>query len=358
MQECASKHVLAALLTAPAPGAIAVIGLVGPDCERILYAVARRRGRDDSPKFLPQKPTLCRLVDGIDTIDDAIVVLMQGGARAEINTHGGVRVAQRAVLALARQGATIIDADAFIEQVEPDDPILADVDRAVRSAVSRKLTRWLLAQRDLLPPWLERLPRASDADRDAYELRTRAAIRLAQGITIALVGPPNAGKSTLANRLIGHQRVITSDRPGTTRDWVAETAVISGWPVTLTDTAGIRDATCSIETEAIRRGREQARQADLVVIVLDSTTPAEEQGTAWHRVADFLPAETPRLIAMNKCDSPAARPASGEVTDACMISALHGTGIEELERRIESALGLHQLRDDLPTGFLPDHLRG
>lgn len=368
---------LSALLTAPAPGAIAVVALSGPQTESILDAVLRRPSQrvepaknldawpvdtgsntDDAPILAENRPTLCRIVDGSETIDDAIVVLIRRGnaSSAEICTHGGVRVTQRVLTLLAANGAIVVEPDELPSKMSDSSPIIRDVDQALLRSRSRRMSFWLLHQREALPPFLARFGDLSASDQVVYHRRTEAAIRLMRGLTVAIVGPPNAGKSTLANRLIGHDRVITSDRPGTTRDWVAETALINGWPVTLTDTAGIRESHCVIESEAIRRGREQAIQADLVLLVLDATTPPTEQLGSFRQVADFLPSTTPRLLVFNKCERTPSTSASIANTPSCSISALQGVGVVELENRTEMLLGLDQLRDDLPTGFMARHL--
>jgi tRNA modification GTPase len=234
---------IAALLTPLAPGAIAVICVAGPRTDAILRDILRRPRDEQSPALAAGRPTLCRIVDGDAFLDDAVVVRLNGatGPRAELCTHGGVRIAQRLLQLLERCGAKIVTAREFCDTVSPVHPVEREVDEALLRSPSRRLTHWLLRQRTILPAFLERFDRLEAAERDAFMARSRVAIRLLHGLTIAIIGPPNAGKSTLANRLIGRDRVITSDVPGTTRDWVSETALIQGWPVTLTDTAGPRD---------------------------------------------------------------------------------------------------------------------
>jgi len=106
---------------------------------------------------------------------------------------------------------------------------------------------------------------------------------------IAIVGAANVGKSTLANQLFGQERSITADLPGTTRDWVGETANLDGLAVTLVDTPGIRQTNDAIESTAIERAGEQLRGADLVVLVLDGSRPLEpEQGALITRFPDAV----------------------------------------------------------------------
>ncbi|GMU35772.1 MAG: GTP-binding protein [Planctomycetia bacterium] len=350
---------VAALLTPLAPGAIAVIALTGPKAREILSTVLRAP-RSDAPIELELgRSRLCRIVDGHEALDDAIVAILPHGPHevAELCTHGGVRIAQRVLALLAAKGAQLIDAESFTARTSTQlSPIELDIDRALLRSRSRRLTQWLLAQRRILPAFIERLNDLSDRDRMAYRHRTFTAMRIFDGLQVAIVGPPNAGKSTLANRLIGHERTITSDTPGTTRDWVSETALIQGWPVTLTDTAGIRETDCQIESEAIRRGRHQASAADLVLILADAMHGEEACKRSILEAAESLPSEVRRLFVFNKWDrAQTLKPTNGST--AILVSATTGLGIEALEQRIAETLGLDQLKDDIPTGFTGSHFR-
>ena len=355
---------IAGLLTPLAPGAIAVIGLSGPATKGILQQILRKRTGDGAVALKHRQLTYCRIMDGDKVLDDVVVTCMDrgGSATAELNTHGGVRIAQRVLLLLERHGARVVDGMLFHEAVREMGAVERAADRALMRSSSRRLTCWLLAQRTILPDFLGRLDSLSDQDRAAYRRRSAAAVRLLEGLHVAIVGPPNAGKSTLANRLIGDDRAITSDEAGTTRDWISETAMIDGWPVMLTDTAGLRETSCALEAEAIRRGRARVRDADAVVILIDACLPAAMQREQAVGILDELPEEVPALIAMNKCDlaGPADAPAGLEAetengpargAEHCRISAITGFGLEDLERRLASLLGLDLLCDTAPTAF-------
>jgi tRNA modification GTPase len=123
---------------------------------------------------------------------------------------------------------------------------------------------------------------------------------LRRGIRAAIVGRPNAGKSSLLNRLLGHDRAIVSPIPGTTRDTIEETANIRGLPVVFIDTAGLREARDEIEQEGVRRSRESLARAEFILHVLDASepfTPADEK-----YFAEF--AGKKRILVVNKIDLP------------------------------------------------------
>jgi tRNA modification GTPase len=344
---------VAALLTPLAPGAIAVIGMVGPNAYTILPQITWTM-RDQEPVSLaPEIPRRCRIVDRGEVIDEALVVITHapgGLPLVEIHTHGGVRIVQRVLELMSRHGVRIVPPDQFHASISRDGPIETRIDRLLMDAQSTRMAEWLLSQRRILPAFLKNLQSLSEAERSEFDRRSRAARDLIRGIRIAIIGPPNAGKSTLANRLIGHDRIITSDTPGTTRDWVSEIAVIQGWPVTLTDTAGVRETSCAIEQEAIRRGGEQARHADLVLIVMDGSLPCSEQVKQGSAMQALISPNQHSLVVHNKADV-STSVASKSTVDAIWISALTGAGIDALETRLVSMLGLDTLQNDLPTGI-------
>lgn len=345
----------AALLTPLAPGGIAVIRLAGPGTDGILRKILRARRGDRTPPLRDQRPVVCRIVDGPDILDDALVVRLSqaAGVAAELCTHGGIRIAQRTLLLLERLGARIVDGLSPGHTLGEPNDAERSIDRALRTAASRRLAQWLLAQRSILPPFLERLDSLTAEERSAFDARSDVARRLLAGLHVAIVGPPNAGKSSLANRLIGKDRSITSAEAGTTRDWVDETARVRGWPITLTDTAGIRETSCEIEAEALRRGRARAHEADLILLVIDATTPAESQRRHARDIIDSLPTNRPTLLCANKCDLPEANLATGPGFEAIQVSALTGQGIDTLEHNLAAALSLDTLDDGLPTALTP-----
>jgi tRNA modification GTPase len=156
-----------------------------------------------------------------------------------------------------------------------------------------------------------------------------------EGFTLAIVGRPNVGKSSLFNRLIERDRAIVTATPGTTRDLVTERVSLEGIPVELIDTAGLRDSTDEAEFLGIAKSRETMAEADVVLLVLDATVPFHKEDEA--AIASL--ANRTFLIVINKNDL--ARPSSlpKQFSNRTLeTSALTGDGIAELRRAILSVI--------------------
>jgi tRNA modification GTPase len=154
-----------------------------------------------------------------------------------------------------------------------------------------------------------------------------------QGLTLAIVGRPNVGKSSLFNRLVERERAIVTATPGTTRDLISETVAIGGIPIQLVDTAGIREALDEAESIGIRKSMEALADADLVLVVFDASQPenAQDKDKELLRHAEGRPA----IVVGNKCDL-------GVVLHArplICVSALTGEGIPELRAEILRHIG-------------------
>jgi len=152
------------------------------------------------------------------------------------------------------------------------------------------------------------------------------------GLTLAIVGRPNAGKSSLFNRLVERERAIVTATPGTTRDTVTERISLDGIPLELVDTAGLRESLEEAEQLGIARSREALADAALVLVVLDATQPLNEEENRLLEAVQGRPA----LVAVNKSDLAEADAAAAEVggVSALRTSALTGEGISALRERI------------------------
>jgi len=153
--------------------------------------------------------------------------------------------------------------------------------------------------------------------------------RLRDGLHAVLVGPPNAGKSSLLNALAGSERAIVTDIAGTTRDTLRETIRIDGLELTLVDTAGLRDGGDAIEREGMRRARAEMQRTDLAIIVLDARDP--QAGHA--AVADAIAGVPLQLWIHNKSDLLEALPADIDA-NVVHVSAATGQGLDRLHTRL------------------------
>lgn len=168
-----------------------------------------------------------------------------------------------------------------------------------------------------------------------------------EGFTLAIVGRPNVGKSSLFNRLVERERAIVTATPGTTRDLVTETVALGGIPLRLIDTAGIRQSTEEAESIGIRKSYEALTDADMVVVVLDSAAGVVEED--WKLLAAAKGRRA--LVAANKAD---LHPAPVPQTNGFKVistSALTGSGIEELRREILNSIS-GSAGGEQETGFL------
>ncbi len=167
---------------------------------------------------------------------------------------------------------------------------------------------------------------------------------LRRGIRAAIVGRPNAGKSSLLNQLLGHERAIVSAIPGTTRDTIEETANIRGLPVVFVDTAGLREAGDEIEAEGIRRSRESLARAEFILQVLDGSQPLTEADENY--LAEF--AGKKRILVRNKMDLPARLVlAEGIKAPLVEVCCLTGRGIEPLKDAIKELVWAGEIRAEM-----------
>jgi tRNA modification GTPase len=171
-----------------------------------------------------------------------------------------------------------------------------------------------------------------------------------EGLTLAIVGRPNVGKSSLFNRLVERERAIVTATPGTTRDLVTETVAIGGIPVTLVDTAGIRQALDEAESIGIRKSKEALADADLVLVVLDASQPASAEDDDLLRLAE----SRPKIVVRNKWDlkgSGQGSGATGQSSISIHTSALTGEGIAGLRDEILRHVG-GDAGTQMESGFL------
>lgn len=340
----------AALLTPPGEGGISVIALWGKGAGLLAAKRLKRRTRDEVHRFEPGRIYYGYFTDADGAALDEVVVACVAQDLIEINCHGGAVPARLLIKSLEDAGATIQ------KSRRPPGPTGGAADEAMAAllcASTGLAARVLAAQAGgLLDEALRcaaRLIEGGDAGkaRHLFEslLETHAiGAALVHPPVIAVVGPVNAGKSTLVNALAGFARTIVTDVPGTTRDAVRVPTALEGVPVILVDTAGATAVRTALEGKGAQMASRALEAADAVLYVYDTSVPLDE--------ATFVPGgEGPRVIAANKADL-AADPAYLEAMRRTGIpvvttSGLTGEGMARLTEALLSALEIPTPPQDL-----------
>jgi tRNA modification GTPase len=369
---CGGKTLAAAITPIGASG-IAVVRVVGAEALRIVQQVFKPVGDRLPLALVPGRIFYGRVVDNGQVIDDVVVTVrvLDGGPGppkghlADINCHGGVRVVQRILMLLVRQGAGLADPHQIGFHGWPaGSAIEREAWFSLTRASTHRVAMWLSHQQTVLPEILGRCVRHLDSgDESAGEAvkqelsalleRYQPARCLVEGATIVIAGPPNAGKSSLANRLFGQRQSIVSEQPGTTRDWVAEPAAVEGVPIVLTDTAGLRPSDEPIERASIERGLKRVAEADLALLVLDGSEPRTAR--CEHAISLVRGVRRPArtILVLNKCDLPGRLALPSGDTEGwagCVeTSAALGQGLDRLGHVIVEALGLKGWTEETPA---------
>lgn len=335
---------LVSCLTPDGSGAIAVIAVRGENA----WPIARSLFRPASKKPLPDKPdagsTWFGHIGVGDGAGDEVILAVPTVHRetvVEIHCHGGRQVVRWLIGLLVNAGCVEDSSDISISPA-------GVVDRVAWSQLPYAKT--LRTAAILLDQAQGAFQRAmGEIDRAFADGRTADVKRLRESLLryepvgwhliepwkVAIIGAPNAGKSSLLNVLAGYQRSIVAPIPGTTRDVVTATLAFDGWPVEIADTAGLREGGDTLEREGIERARRQMAVADLCLWVIDATEPepvsvqsfAYANGIACERI----------LPVLNKTDLPAAFDLA-RIPDAVLVSAATCQGIDALIRRMVDKL--------------------
>lgn len=331
---------IVAPITGPGPAAVAIVRLSGPRA----WLIASKTFEP-----WPQNPEPRRAIYGrYATGDDGLALPFEEGhsytgeQTVEMSLHGSPPSVRALVAACIQADARMARPGEFTEraflsgridltQAEAvRDTVEAQTDAQLRLANLHRegaLNREVAALAEETLSLLAAIEASVDFSEEIGELDRSAATRrigallenvgkllataesgriLREGLRIAIVGPPNAGKSSLLNRLLGHDRSIVADTPGTTRDYVEERADLGGVPCVLIDTAGLRETDDEVESIGVNRSRLIAANADLVWYVFDATSCVSRQhgeGAGWFVRADLPTNDSERFWLMaNKCD--------------------------------------------------------
>ncbi|MHA3053447.1 tRNA uridine-5-carboxymethylaminomethyl(34) synthesis GTPase MnmE [Acinetobacter sp. ANC 4640] len=379
-----NQTTIAAIATPPGRGGVGVIRLSGPKAYAIAQAI--------SQKALPQARMagFRQFYDAQGEVMDEGLVLcfpnpnsFTGEDVVELQGHGGP-VIQNALLArLLELGATAAKAGEFSMRAFENGKLdlvqaeaIADLIDATSQAAARSAVRSLQgAFSNKVNTVLEKLihlrlhvEAAIDFPEEEIDFladgkilgllenvqssvqsvqqSARQGQLLREGLQVVIAGKPNAGKSSLLNALAGVERAIVTDIAGTTRDVLHEKLSLNGLPITLTDTAGLRETGDIVEKEGIRRAIKEIEQADLLLLVYDLSQGEEPLQLAKHYFAEHLEPRRLMLIA-NKCDLVDATPEIGEYQGFrhITVSAKQEMGVQALIDAITAHAGFHPEED-------------
>lgn len=373
---------IAAVATAPGEAGIAIIRISGPDTYRIADEIFCGRG-DKPSKRHPFSFAYGSICDREKhRLDDVLMLFMRaprsytGEDQVEIHGHGGSISCQRILRRVIEAGARLAEPGEFTQRaflngrmdlVQAEavlDLIKARSERAAKAAVDQLNGAISLSITSIYDESVavaadlettmdfpeDELPEAvmSDILRQLDEVRHRVDGLLAtwsdgrmlrEGALVVIAGRPNVGKSTLMNVLLGQNRAIVSDTPGTTRDTIEEGYVLNGIPLRLVDTAGLRETDCDIEREGIRRSHDHLEKADATLYLIDAQGGASTEDLD---NLDRLPADR-CLVIWNKMDLANERP------------SLNGRSMRELHTSLKTGNAVADVRsalaDLLHTGY-------
>lgn len=350
--------------------------LSGPDALSIAHQILRFPSSTGLPACVPWTARLAELIDHNDQVVDQVVVTFFQAPRSytaedviEISCHGapvilrfcveraceaGARLAEpgeftlrafvngRIDLPQAEAVRDLIDATTVYQARIAAQQVEGSVSRRIRPIKERLLELISLleagidfAEDDVSVASNEQiLARLSPIEEDLSKLAATFAYGklVHSGITLAIVGRPNVGKSSLFNRLLEQDRAIVTDIPGTTRDLVSEVASIDGIPVKFVDTAGIRAGNDVVENLGIERSYQAMADADVTVVIFDLSAPVTAEDNA---LLDRAKRQGRYVLAGNKADLPRA---AEMPSDYVAVSALSGEGIANLRRQIAPAV--------------------
>ncbi|NDK55444.1 tRNA uridine-5-carboxymethylaminomethyl(34) synthesis GTPase MnmE [Pontibacter fetidus] len=384
-----TNDTIVAVATAAGAGAIAVIRLSGPDAVTITQRVFKGKNLEQQPSHTIHFGTIR---DEGKIVDEVLVSLFKAPHSytkenvVEISCHGSDYIVQQIVKLLLKQGARLANAGEFtkraflngqfdLAQAEAVADLIAS-DSALSHEVAMKQMRGGFSQeikrlRAELVHFASMIELELDfgeedvefADRDQLRnliLNIQRIIRellksfelgnvIKNGVPTVIVGKPNAGKSTLLNKLLNEEKAIVSDVPGTTRDFIEDEISLGGITFRFIDTAGLRETTDKVEAIGVERTLQKLSQSSLIIYLFDITTTTPEEVLS--ELQELNPKKLPVLPVANKIDeaSPATLSAFDNLQDIVKISAVAGANMDALKDALVEKVNLGKLNTQQQT---------
>ena len=376
---------IVAISTAPGNGGIGIIRMSGKDCFEILDKIFIPKNKEKQVKGYTIK--YGKIVDNNEKIDEVLVSYFLEPKSyttenmCEINSHGGTIITKKILELCIKNGARLAEPGEFTKKAFLNGRIDLSQAEAIIDIINSKTEKELKASVHQLEGYLSKeieeikqnildilvdIEASIDyPEYDIEEVTDERAIQklkiikekeekllksfengkiIKQGLKVAIIGKPNAGKSSLLNAILKEERAIVTNIEGTTRDTIEEFITIEGIPLKIIDTAGIRDANDEIEKIGIEKSKKMAEEADLTITVIDSTNELSEED---RDILNFIK-DKKSIIVLNKNDLlPKVDENTEEIKElnkkVIKISALNKIGIEEIYKTISEMFNFGEI---------------
>ena len=382
---------IAAISTAPGIGGIGIIRISGENTYNVLQKIFKPKNKTDFSKEKGYRIKYGYIVENDKIIDEVLVSIFKAPNSyttedlCEINSHGGTYIVQKILELCLKNGAELAEPGEFtkraflngrmdLSQAEAVIDIINAKTQKESKASMQQLEGSLLEEikkiRDLLMSIMVDVEVSIDypeydveevSHNKAKEVLQQVQLQLQklrnsfetgkiikEGIKVALIGKPNAGKSSLLNAILKEERAIVTEIEGTTRDVIQESISIKGIPINIIDTAGIRDADNKVEQIGIERSRKSAKEADLVIAIFDGSKAFTDED---YEIIEMIKNKK-SIIILNKVDVGIEEKVKQELenirneNEIIEISAKNKDGIEEIYDEIERLFKLDEIKLD------------
>lgn len=381
---------IAAISTAPGIGGIGIVRMSGENTYKVLNKIFRPKNQVNLNEVKGYTIKYGYIVNNDEIIDEVLVSFFRAPNSyttedlCEISSHGGAYIVRKILETCLENGANLAEPGEFTKRAYLNgrmdltqaeaviDVINAVSDKEAKTSIKQLegvLSKQIKEIKDLLMSVMVNIEVSIDypeydveevTNKEAYYTLEEVYTKLERllnsfdngkiiknGIKVAIIGKPNAGKSSLLNSILKEERAIVTDIEGTTRDTIEEFVTINGIPLKLVDTAGIREASDEVEKIGVEKSKKQAQEADLIIAIFDGSKDLNNEDL---EILNLIKNKK-SIILLNKSDLNAklneSDPRFTNITENILkISALNKTGIELLYEKISNLFNLNEINLD------------